>query len=183
MKILVPLAEGFEEIEAVSIIDVLRRANIGVVSAHLGKNPVTGSHGIPVTADTDIAGVKDDDFTGIVLPGGMPGSTNLKESDSVINLVSALHGRGSLVGAICAAPIALGLAGILKGKKATCFPGYETELTGARVLAWPVVIDGNIITAKGAGCAIPFALEIVGILKDRNMKDSLKNTMQVYWEL
>jgi 4-methyl-5(b-hydroxyethyl)-thiazole monophosphate biosynthesis len=183
MKILVPLAEGFEEIEAVSIIDILRRADITVVTAYLDKNPVTGSHGIPVTADRKISDLKASDFYAMVLPGGMPGSEHLKNDAHIISLLKEIHGAGGLIGAICAAPMVLGHAGLLAGKKATCYPGYESEMTGAVHVDAPVVADGKIITGKGAGCAVPFALEIVGILGGGNLKDALRTNLQVYWKL
>lgn len=181
MKILVPLAQGFEEIEAVTIIDVLRRADLDVTTAHVGGNPVCGSHNIKVTADTNISAIKADDFGCIVLPGGMPGSTNLKNSSAVISLLKNIYSGGGYIAAICAAPIVLGHAGLLHGKKATCYPGNESQLTGATIVNEPVVIDGKIITGKGPGCAIPFALELVGILKNHDKKIKLKNAMQVYW--
>lgn len=183
MKVLVPLAEGFEEIEAVSIIDVLRRAGIEVVTAHLEKNPVEGSHGICINAERPLFECTADAFDAMFLPGGMPGSENLKKSDVIISLLRGLHAQGKLVGAICAAPIVLGHAGILQGKKATCYPGFENELAGAVVLNQPVVADANVVTGKGAGCAIPFALEIVGLLKGKSAKDTIKNNLQVYWNL
>lgn len=183
MKILVPLAEGFEEIEAVSIIDILRRADITVVTAYLEKNPVTGSHGIPVTADRKMSDINPADFSAMVLPGGMPGSENLKNSAQIIQALRAVHDGGGLIGAICAAPMALGHAGLLAGKKATCYPGYESEMEGAVHVDAPVVVDGKIITGKGAGCAVPFALEIVGILGGGNLKDALRTNLQVYWKM
>jgi 4-methyl-5(b-hydroxyethyl)-thiazole monophosphate biosynthesis len=183
MNILVPLADGFEEIEAVSIIDVLRRADITVTMATLSSNPITGSHGIVIGAECHIRECSADDFDGMILPGGMPGSENLKQSDAVIALLRAFFEKGKLVGAICAAPMVLGRAGILKGKKATCYPGFEGELAGATILAQPVVTDGNVITGKGAGCAIPFALEIVRVLRGDDIKTTLKNNLQIYWTL
>ncbi|HPA73642.1 MAG TPA: DJ-1/PfpI family protein [Spirochaetota bacterium] len=183
MKILVPLAEGFEEIEAITIIDVLRRADIGVVTAFLDKNPVTGSHGIPITADRKISDVRAADFGAMVLPGGMPGSEHLKNSAAVIGLLGEIQAAGGLVGAICAAPMVLGHAGLLAGKKATCFPGMDTELKGAVHVDAPVVVDGRIVTGKGPACAIPFALEIVGILGGGNLKDALRTNLQVYWKM
>jgi protein deglycase len=181
MRVLVPLAEGFEEIEAVSIIDVLRRAEINVVTAFLKKNPVTGSHGISITADNDLKEINMVDFSAIILPGGMPGSENLKNSDRIISIVKHIYSRGGIVGAICAAPVVLEQAGILYGKRAACFPGIEAELKDAIHDKNPVVTDGNIVTGRGPGCAIPFALELVGILKSRDVMEGLRKNMQVYW--
>ncbi len=182
MNILVPLAEGFEEIEAVTIIDVLRRADIKVTTAYIDKNPVTGSHDIPVTADIEIKTINESEISGIVLPGGMPGSDNLKKNNKVIELVKKINLNGGLTGAICAAPIVLGHAGLLHGKKATCYPGFEEHLKGAIIVKkGPVVTDGNIITARGPGCAMAFALEIIASVNGEDQMTRLKNSMQVYW--
>ncbi len=181
MKILVPLAEGFEEIEAVTILDVLRRAGLDTTSAGLAGNPVRGSHGIPVMADEPLAGLRPDDFGAIVLPGGMPGSDNLKKSDTVISFIQSIYRRGGVTAALCAAPMVLGHAGVLAGKKATCFPGFESEMKGATPTGSPVEVDGTIITARGPGCAIPFALALVEALAGKTMMRDLRDAMQVYW--
>lgn len=181
MKILVPLAEGFEEIEAVTILDVLRRAGLDTTSAGLTGNPVRGSHGIPVMADEPLAGLRPDDFGAIVLPGGMPGSDNLKKSDTVISFIQSIYRRGGVTAALCAAPMVLGHAGVLAGKKATCFPGFESEMKGATPTGSPVEVDGTIITARGPGCAIPFALALVEALAGKTMMRELRDAMQVYW--
>ena len=181
MNIFIPLAEGFEEIEAVSIIDVLRRANLKVTTVHLGKNPVKGSHDIEVKADKYIDEIIPSDFGFVVLPGGMPGSKNLMEDKRILDIVQAIYLSGGYATAICAAPIVFGRAGLLKGKKATCFPGYEEQLGGAIHSPEPVVSDGRIITGKGAGCAIPFALKLVEVICGKEVSDDLKNRLQVYW--
>jgi protein deglycase len=181
MKIIVPLAEGFEEIEAVTIIDVLRRAGCDVTSAYVGKNPVRGAHGIAVTADADIQVLKESDFGCIVLPGGMPGSENLKKSGKVVSFIQYLLAKGGYTCAICAAPMVLGHAGALRGRKATCFPGFEPHMTGAVPTGNPVEVDGRVITGKGPGCAIPFALEIARELAGEGKKAELAEAMQVYW--
>jgi 4-methyl-5(b-hydroxyethyl)-thiazole monophosphate biosynthesis len=181
MRVIVPLAEGFEEIEAITIVDMLRRAEIQVTIAYLKKNPVTGSHSITVTADKNIDDVRASDFDCIVLPGGMPGSQNLKEDERIIGLVREFSAAGKITAALCAAPQVLGHAGVLKGKQATCFPGFESQMTGAEHIPEPVVRDGNIITGKGPGCAIPFALELVASLAGKEKADRLKESMQVYW--
>lgn len=125
MNVLVPLAEGFEEIEAVTIIDVLRRADIKVTSAYLQENPVTGSHDIIVIADTGIESVKHNKFDAVVLPGGMPGSENLKKNGTLLQIIKTVSSNGGLVAAICAAPIVLGHAGLLKGKKRHAFQALK----------------------------------------------------------
>lgn len=181
MNVIVPLADGFEEIEATAIIDVLRRADIEVTTAFLNGNPVMGAHGIAITADKDIRNISPDKYGCIILPGGMPGSKNLMDNGKVNALLKAINLKGGIIAAICAAPMALGHAGLLKGKKATCYPGMEDEMTGAVAQGDPVVIDGNIITGRGPACAIPFALEIVAALKSEERKNRLKEALQVYW--
>lgn len=181
MRIIVPLATGFEEIEAVTIIDVLRRAGIEIISLFLDVNPVEGAHGISIVADSHIDNVKGPDVSGIVLPGGMPGSDNLKNDYRIIEHINHVHTKGGIVAAVCAAPLVLGHAGILWGKKATCFPGFEHFLRGAEIIDLPVVTDDNIITGRGPGCALPFALEIVNRIASIDMARSLKDSMQVYW--
>ncbi len=180
MKALVPIAPGFEEIEAVSIIDVLRRAQIDVVSAALDSNPVTGAHQIVLSADTLLEKVRPGDFSAIILPGGMPGSKNLMNSRTMIEFINTIYSQGGYACAVCAAPIVLGRTGILHGKHATCFPGYESHLEGAVVLTEPVVRDGKVITGRGPGCAIAFALEIVSAMKGEDIAEKLKVDMQVY---
>jgi 4-methyl-5(b-hydroxyethyl)-thiazole monophosphate biosynthesis len=181
MKAIVPIAEGFEEIEAITIVDILRRADIDVTTASLNKNPVKGSHGIPVKADSIIKELDMVDFNCIVLPGGMPGSENLKMNDTVLSFIKHIYSKGGYIAAICAAPIVLGQAGVLYGKNVTCFPGYEGELIDANYIEKPVVVDGSVITGRGVGCAIPFALEIVSIIKGNEIREEIKNNLQVYW--
>ncbi len=181
MKIIVPLAPGFEEIEAVTIIDILRRGGLEVTTAHLGGNPVTGSHSIAVTADRGIDTVNASDYGAVVLPGGMPGSANLRDSGKVIDIIRAIHGAGGYAAAICAAPIVLAAAGILEGKTATCYPGYEKDIAGVNWTGEPVVSDGRIITGRGAGCAVPFALKLVELFKNAETSEELKKSLQVYW--
>ncbi|OHD64974.1 MAG: hypothetical protein A2176_04250 [Spirochaetes bacterium RBG_13_51_14] len=181
MRVIVPLAEGFEEIEGVTIVDVLRRAGVSVTTAFLKKNPVSGSHGIAVTADKNIDNIRASDFDCIALPGGMPGSNNLKEDGRVIDLILEFSSGGKVTAALCAAPLVLGHAGVLRGKRATCFPGFEDQMIGAVAVPEPVVRDGLIITGKGAGCAIPFSLELVAALVGEDVALGVKERMQVYW--
>ncbi len=181
MNVIVPLAEGFEEIEAVTIIDVLRRAGANVTTIYLTINPVTGSHGIPIMADKAIEAVAASDFDCIALPGGMPGSKNLRDDKRIIELVRDFNEKNKIIGAVCAAPIVLAKAGILSGKKATCFPGHESELAGALIVSVPVVRDERIITGKGPGCALPFSIELVEALYGREIASKLRDTMQIYW--
>lgn len=181
MKILVPFAEGFEEIEAVTIVDVLRRAELNVTTAAVGPNPVTGSHGISITADTLFSRCSADDFNCIVLPGGMPGSEHLRESGEVISMIRRINEQDGYIAALCAAPIVLGEAGLLEGRKTACYPGFEKHLGNADYTDAPVAVDGKIITGRGPGCAIPFALKLVEILKGSDISEKLKGAMQVYW--
>lgn len=154
------LAEGFEEIEALATVDILRRAQMEVKTVSITeKREVTGSHGITVIADTTEVMLAD--MEAVVLPGGMPGTLNLKASDSVQSAIKYAFNNNKLMCAICAAPLVFGNAGFLKGKKTACYPGFETELIGADVVYDPVVTDGNIITSRGAGTAHLFAFEIL----------------------
>jgi 4-methyl-5(b-hydroxyethyl)-thiazole monophosphate biosynthesis len=158
-QIITVLVPGFEETEAVTFIDLLRRA--GVLG--LNAREVIGAHGITITADR-LYGDFSGPFDGIVLPGGMPGTKNLANSAPLLDLIRQTHKRGGLCAAICAAPTVLAKAGILSGFKATCFPGCEKELGGAIFVEEEVVRDRNVITSRGAGTAIPFALELISYL-------------------
>ncbi len=160
------LAEGFEETEAVVTIDILRRgyAELKTVSVS-GDKAVTGAHGITVMADISINEVKKTDAEAFILPGGMPGTTNLAESDEVKNLLLYGNENNKLICAICAAPSVPGKYGILKGKRVVCYPGFEDFLDGAKVYEQPVMHDGNIITSRGAGTAHLFAETILTALK------------------
>ncbi len=172
------LAEGFEEIEALTVVDILRRADIDVqmVSVNEGKE-VTGAHGITVKADILKENATFDGLDMVVLPGGIPGTPNLK-NDAVVNkFVITCAKEGKYVCAICAAPSILGEWGLLKGKKATCYPGFEDKLIGAEVSGDAVCVADNIITSKGAGTAADFAFEIVKALKSEGLADKLRAGM------
>ena len=178
----VHMAEGFEEIEAISIIDVLRRARIETLVVSItGKKEVTGSHGIAIITDHLFDQVDYDRVGMIILPGGMPGSKNLLNHDALGNQILKFHEQGKLLGAICAAPIVFGNLNILKNKKATCYPGFENQLTGAEITGSNVEVDDNIITGKGAGIAIQFALQIVEKLKGKPLADELSEKL-IYTE-
>ncbi|MFA5519866.1 MAG: DJ-1 family glyoxalase III, partial [Spirochaetota bacterium] len=129
MKILVPLAPGFEEMEAITVIDILRRAKLNIVTAAISENPVKGSHNIKITADTMLN--ENDKYSAIVLPGGMPGTNNLKDDKRIISLIKSINKSGGITAAICAAPIVLAEAGVLSGKKYTCYPGFEDDIKNA----------------------------------------------------
>jgi len=180
MKVLVPLAPGFEEIEAVTIVDVLRRAEIEVTTAYTSGNPVTGSHGITVAADIDINDIIPSEYGMIALPGGMPGSTNLRDDKRIIEITAKIYSANGFTAAVCAAPIVLAKAGLLENRNVTCYPGFESMLDRAVYLHDPVVTDGRIITGKGPGCAIPFALKLVEIISGKEKSEYTGKDMQPY---
>lgn len=154
------LADGFEEVEAIAPIDVLRRCGLEIRTVGVTGATVTGSHAIPVQCDLTVESADLSDAEAVVLPGGMPGTINLKENPVVLNCVQSAYEQGKIVAAICAAPSILGEMGLLNGREAICFPGFEDKLTGAHLSASPVCQDGNIITAKGAGVALAFGARI-----------------------
>ncbi len=172
------LAEGFEEIEALATLDIIRRAGIEIKTVGVTGCEITGSHNITVIADIGLQDITFDNLSGVILPGGLPGTTNLESTPEVIKFVEYAAGSGLLVAAICAAPSVLGHMQLLKGIKATCFPGFEIELHGAEVSAEYVVADGNFITGKGAGAAIDFGLKIVEYFKGDEISKELRKTMQ-----
>lgn len=160
--IYVYLANGFEETEAITPIDMLRRAEKKVITVGVGDNVVMSSHGIPVVTDTIVQEAPlTDELEMIVLPGGMPGTLNLEKSKYVQQAIDFCMEKNLPVGAICAAPSILGHKGILRGRKAVCYQGFEAQLDGAEIGTGAVAVDGNIITARGAGVAMQFALALV----------------------
>jgi len=179
MKVVVPLAEGFEEIEFSTIVDILRRAGIAVTVAGLKEGGINGAHGIRVTPDTLIDKVSADDFDAIVLPGGNPGYVNLGKSEKVLNLVRGMHEKNKYVTAICAAPSVLAKAGVIQGKRATIFPGMEDTLTGAQHSKERVVVDGKIITSQGPGTAMEFAIKLVEVLAGKNKAEEVEEGVLV----
>ncbi len=161
------LAQGFEETEALATLDVIRRAEEEIYTVGVGGKVIESCHNIPVVADVmDSEIAPDKDCEGIILPGGMPGTLNLEKSPLVQQFIDYCVENNLLIAAICAAPSILGHKGLLKGKKAVCFPGFEEQLLGAEVLNSAVVTDGNIITGCGAGAAIKFGLEIVKYIQN-----------------
>ena len=157
------LAEGFEELEAVAPLDLLRRAGVQVQSVGIGGRTVTGSHGISVQCDITPEEINREACEGVILPGG-PGRSNLAKSPELLELLRLVSQRGGMIAAICGAPEILGRLGLLEGRRACCFPGSEKDLAGAEILDDPVVVDGNVITSRGAGTAILFALALVEYL-------------------
>ncbi len=160
-RICIPLADGFEEIEALTIVDILRRAGFTAMTASLTGKDVTGAHDVVVKADTTVEEALNQRWDLVVLPGGMPGATNLRDDARVGKLLQKTNKEGGYVGAICAAPIALSRFGLLKGKKATSYPGFGEQLSGADYQEARVVRDGKILTSRGPGTAMEFALAIV----------------------
>lgn len=160
------LAKGFEEIEALAPVDVLRRANIEVKTVGVTGKQVRGSHNISVSCDITINEATFDNLDGIILPGGMPGTTNLEADETVQKFIDYAVENGKIIGAICAAPMILGHKGLLRGKNAVCYTGFEKELVGAHVLDRPAVRDGNIITGWGAGGAMEFAFAFLEAISD-----------------
>ncbi len=155
------LAEGFEEVEALAPVDLLRRAGAQIRTVGVGDRHVTGSHHIEVTADLEENEISLENMDMVILPGGMPGTKNLEQSPMVRACLNYCAQNGKWIAAICAAPSILGHFGLLKGHKAVCFPGYEDELGAEEVLMDPVCVSGRIITSRGAGVAVEFGLKII----------------------
>ena len=174
-SVLVPLADGFEEIEAVSIIDVLRRGGVEVVTAYLNTKEVHGSNGITILANNSLDDVRSEDFDMIVLPGGVPGAEFLKNDKRVLKLLNEFNTQGKTLAAICAAPMALDAAGVLQGDY-TCYPSYEEVIQSGNFTDDKIVVEsGNILTSKGPGTAICFSLEIVKKLSGVETYEALKS--------
>lgn len=173
------LADGFEEVEALCPLDILRRAGLEVTTVGIGgKDVIRGAHGIIVHADIPDVMYRDSSPDMLILPGGMPGSKNLDESRIVDSALRAASRKGAYLAAICAAPMVLGKRGYLEGKRAVCFPGFEEYLTGATVdVENTVVRDGNIVTAKGMGAAFDFGLELVRCFKDDGTAEKVKESV------
>lgn len=172
------LAPGFEEIEALGVVDVLRRAELNVTTIGVGGRAVKSARGIVVQADVADADALTDGLEAVVLPGGMPGTLNLEASPVAGRFLEAAVERGLLIAAICAAPSILGHRGLLEGRRAICFPGYEQELKGAEIVREKVVSDGPFITGRGAGVAVDFALEIVRRMASAERADRVRAAMQ-----
>ena len=177
-RVLVPLAEGFEELEAVTIIDILRRAGVEVVVASLGASPVTGSHGIRLAADTPLAALLEQDFDMIALPGGMPGAEHLKKDPRIADIARRLAAKGRPVAAICAAPMVLAAAGLLDGRRATSYPGFLKDAAKTSVTDEAVVVDGGVITSRGPGTALDFALQLVETLEGVATRQAIESRLE-----
>ena len=173
------LANGFEEVEAITPVDLLRRAGADVKTVGVGSKTITGSHLVEITCDMTADEIRlCDELEAIILPGGMPGTINLEASAAVQSAIDYAFEQKKLICAICAAPSILGHKGLLEGKKATCYPGFEKELTGAYASCERAVTDGNFITGKGAGAALEFGLSIVAKLFGAKKADDLRASLQ-----
>ncbi len=175
------LADGFEEIEAVTVVDVLRRAGTEVIVARLtgDREWAEGAHGLKVGVEADLSGLVNEELDLLVLPGGMPGARKLAGSELVLDLLRKVDKKGKMIGAICAAPMVLAKAGLVRGKRVTCYPGIESELEGAVYTGSQVEIDGRLITANGPGGALEFALTLAAELGLSKEADKLRQGMLV----
>ena len=173
------LADGFEEIEALCPLDLLRRAEADVRTVGIGGNIITGAHGISFVSDLceNEIDPNGENIEMIILPGGMPGTINLKNSDTVDAAIDSAVSRDVYIAAICAAPSILGEKGILDGKEAICYPGFEDKLIGARISKSRVVLDGKIVTAAGMGVALEFGLLLVSLLFGQEKADKLRKSV------
>jgi len=178
--ILVPLAPGFEEIEAVAIVDVLRRAELHVTLAGLQPGAILGAHGLTLETDAHLDEVEPGSIGALVLPGGQPGTDNLMADERILELCRRLAEAEKPVAAICAAPMVLAEAGLLEGRAATSHPSVRNRLAGAEVLDQPrVVRSGPVLTSQGPGTALEFALALVGLLRDEKTAQTLSSAMLV----
>ena len=177
-KVLVPLAQGCEELEAVSIIDILRRAGVEVVVAGLDAAPVRASRGVVIVPDVDLNVAMKNDYDMIVLPGGQPGTDNLKADARILNIVQGMVTQNKYVAAICAAPSVLAAAGVLDGKRATSFPGALDAFPQVQQQPQAVVEDGKIITSRGPGTAMDFALVLVERLCGKEKRQTVEAGLQ-----
>ena len=170
------LENGFEETEAIATLDMIIRAEIDIKT--VGKKPfVSGAHGINIEPDLDYSEITKENLTGIILPGGLPGTTNLENNPIVIEYMNYCHDNGLLLAAICAAPSVFGKAGFLEGKKAVCYPSFEKFLTGAEVCDVKSVADGNVITAKAMGASFEFGKNIIEYIKSKEIAEGVMNSI------
>jgi len=178
-QVLVPLAQGCEELEAVTITDLLVRAGIEVTTAGLDKQPVTASRGITIIPDTSIDAVLDKTFDLIVLPGGLPGADHLRDDENIQKLLKNHADKGKYIGAICAAPKAIAAAGLLEGRKATAYPGVLEALGNEQINVKDsaIEIDGNIVTSRGPGTAMDFALTLIELLEGPAKRDEVNRQL------
>lgn len=172
-NILIPVADGFEEIETITLIDVLRRAGLQVVVAGLKAGELQGSRRVRLLADVTLEEAAKQEFDVVVLPGGQPGVDNLRKDERVLALVKKMNAEKKTIGAICAAPLVLRDAGLTPGLRLTSYPGFESQLAGCRYDVSRVVVEGNVVTSRGPGTAMEFALKLVELLVSRQKADEL----------
>jgi 4-methyl-5(b-hydroxyethyl)-thiazole monophosphate biosynthesis len=177
-KVLIPIADGTEELEAVTLVDVLRRAEMDVTVASVGALQVTASRGVNIVADCIIDDCLDETYDMIVLPGGIPGAENLRDSKALEQLLRKQHEAHRMIGAICASPaVVLATHGLVSNTKATCYPSFMEKLTGARKVDSPVVTDKTLVTSQGPGTALAFSLKIVGLLLGKESAEGVAKAM------
>lgn len=174
-KVLVTLAPGFEEIETITVVDILRRAGARVTLAGTCPGPIEGSRGVKVSPDCLLDAVSEDEFELVVLPGGQPGTSNLQQHGRTLAILRKMNENHKKIGAICAAPLVLQTAGLLKGKTATSHPSVKDKLEGVHYREDRVVVDGNFITSRSPGTAMEFALKLVEILFDKARVETVNN--------
>ena len=179
-RVLVPLAEGCEELEAVTVIDLLRRAGVEVAVAGLTEGPVRASRGVVLVPDTTLDALGDEPFDMIVLPGGGPGTKRLEQDERVLGRLRAHHASGRPVAAICAAPGVLAAAGLLQGRRATAYPGIleALRLPDTTLVGEPVVEDRGVITSRGPGTALDFALHLIQVLCGPERREGVETPLQ-----
>ena len=176
-RVLVPLAEGFEEIEAVAPVDILRRAGVEVITAGLQAGPVASSRGVKILADTELAKVDQEKFDLICLPGGMPGTLHLKESARLADIITRCFQGGGYIAAICAAPTVIAHLGLAPGSKITSYPSEKGKFSGYKYREDPVVVDGKIITSRGPGTAVAFGLKLAEVLQGREAAEKVRQAI------
>ena len=180
MTVLVPLAQGCEELEAITVIDLLRRADIRVVTAGLDKEPVRASRQTVLIPDTDLDTALNEDYEMVVLPGGLPGANHLRDDVRIINLLQKMAAQDRYITAICAAPKVLVKAGVLTGKKTSCYPGSlnEMDLSGVTLSSEAVTLDGKVITSRGPGTAMDFALILIEKLAGKAKRNEVEAALK-----
>ena len=168
------LADGFEEIDGLTVVDLCRRAGLDIIMVSIGESVVVkGSHGILVTADRLLPEVDFDSMDMLILPGGKAGTANLEKCEPLMKQIDAFHQAGKYVAAICAAPSILAHRGILKGRRACCYPSFESHLNDAELVREPAVVSDNVITGRGMGCSIPFGLAIIAACRGQEKADAI----------
>lgn len=175
-RVLIPLAPGFEDLEATTLIDLLRRADIEVITAGLIPGLITGARGLRVQPDAELDAVMEAEFDLLALPGGMPGAQHLRDDPRILHLLQKFAAAGRYTAAICAAPIALAAAGLLTGRRATSYPGFvdRLDVPGLHYVNEPVVVDGRVVTSRGPGTAMDFALTLIELLVGRARRDEVE---------